>query len=65
MDKLNQLKDNTGAYIYDETIAEALPCLEELNIWVQKTSSKKSDGTIGEWISLVSWKRIEELELDN
>lgn len=47
-----------------ETIEEALPCLEGLNIWIQKTSSKKSDGTVGEWISLVSWKRVDELELD-
>lgn len=42
-----------------ETLADA-----GLHIWIQKSSYTKKDGTVGSWISLVSWERVDTWELE-
>lgn len=50
-------------FLSSETLVDALDILTGLCIYVQVSTSEKSDGTKSTWQNLISWKRANALEL--
>lgn len=54
---------NKEYFLNSEILVDALSILEGMRIYVHISLNTKSDGSIGRWNNLISWKRAKILEL--